>query len=391
MPSSQPETRHEELAFRNVKTVSISDEKVQPEIVAVQEPVSEPDQPVDAPNDEEDDVHRQTAERILAVLEQYLLPKAPDAHDGWAQGAPKFITVIRKFVKDGKAVQMCLPAFPWKSANTAYRVLGKLPDKGEEVALKRLNAICEDIGNIYKPGAKMLIVTAGLVYNDLLSITDREVWAYSEALRSLAKLSGCTHLSFTHPKDLVHIPGLPAKVEEMVYVANASNFRRALLNKFSNPKLDVATEIVEQEDTRLIYCAYTQLLENDLRYMYNLDEHKNGLRYRDDVKFLARQLIIRGDTLAAAIRDKFPDHLRLSVHQSTGEHMVSINLLPTSTTYTIPWQCSVAYLADGSLISGPRAIFEDNPKFELGREKNGRPSYFKEKAVKVGTNGLERK
>ncbi|KAK2832016.1 hypothetical protein FQN49_006937 [Arthroderma sp. PD_2] len=390
MPSSQPEIRAEELPFRKAKTMSISVEEVQPKTETVQESLSAPVQSIDAPNGEENDAHRQTAEKILAVLEPYLLPKSPDAHDGWAQGAPKFISVIRKFVKEGKAVQMCLPAFPWKSANKVYRVLGKLPDKAEEVALKRLNAICEAIGDIYKPGAKLLIVSAGLVYNDLLNITDRDVWAYGEALRSLATIGGCTHLSFTRPKDLVNIPGLPVKVEEMVYVANASNFRRALLNQYSNPKLDVATEIVEQEDTRLTYCAYTQLLENDLRYMYNLDEHKSGLRYRDDVRYLARQLLIRGDTLAAAIKDKFPDHLRLSVHQSTGEHKVSISLLPTNTSYTIPWQCSVAYLADGSLISGPRASFEDNPKFELGRDRNGRPSYFKEKAAKVGANSAAR-
>jgi pyoverdine/dityrosine biosynthesis protein Dit1 len=60
---------------------------------------------------------------------------------------------------------MCLPAFPWKSANQVYKVLGTLPDKAEELALKRLNGICEAIGDVYKPGAELLIISDGLVYN----------------------------------------------------------------------------------------------------------------------------------------------------------------------------------------------------------------------------------
>jgi pyoverdine/dityrosine biosynthesis protein Dit1 len=73
-----------------------------------------------------------------------------------------------------------------------------------------------------------------------------------------------------------------------------------------------------------------------------------------------------------------PDHLRLSIHQSTGQYKVSISLLPTDGMYTTPWHCVVGLCTDGSIISKPKIEFEADSRFELVHE-NGRPSYFREK------------
>lgn len=83
---------------------------------------------------------------------------------------------------------------------------------------------------------------------------------------------------------------------------------------------------------------------------------------------------------AGAVKESFPDHLRLSIHQSTGEHKVSISLLPTDSSYTTPWHCTVAFMADGTLTSGPKGEFEVNPRFELVWE-DGKPSFFREKST----------
>lgn len=111
------------------------------------------------------DDHTKMAEKILAVIKTILLTKLPGAHDKWDEGAPSFIATIRQFVEKGEVVRMCLPAFPWKSANKVEKVLGTLPDKAEEVALGRLNGICGTIGQFYLPGAEILIISDGLVYN----------------------------------------------------------------------------------------------------------------------------------------------------------------------------------------------------------------------------------
>lgn len=82
----------------------------------------------------------------------------------------------------------------------------------------------------------------------------------------------------------------------------------------------------------------------------------------------------------------FPHHLRLSIHQSTGEHKISMSLLNTKTGFTTPWHCSVALLADGEWLSAPMGDFQKGTpsKFEIVYETNedGQQvaSYFRERS-----------
>lgn len=103
--------------------------------------------------------------RILDVILEHSLNKFDDSKVRLAAGTPKFLSVIDRFVKDGKRVETCLPAFPFKSANKVYKVLGILPDKAEELALERLNDMCVRIKEVYKPGAKVTIISDGITYN----------------------------------------------------------------------------------------------------------------------------------------------------------------------------------------------------------------------------------
>ncbi|KAL0783397.1 hypothetical protein CaCOL14_001303 [Colletotrichum acutatum] len=90
-------------------------------------------------------------------------------------------------------------------------------------------------------------------------------------------------------------------------------------------------------------------------------------------------MLQRGDAFARAVRENFRDHIRLSIHPSTGENKISISPLPTSSYYTTPWHCSIAFDLSGAITTGPRADFENDPKYELVYE-DGRPSYFREKS-----------
>ncbi|KAF1919508.1 Pyoverdine/dityrosine biosynthesis protein-domain-containing protein [Ampelomyces quisqualis] len=327
-----------------------------------------------------DNSHTGVAEKVLEVLGTILLTKLPGAHQKWDQGAPTFIAVIQKFVEKGEPIKMALPAFPWKSANKVEKVLGTLPDKAEEVSLARLNGICESIRKFYRPGAEILIISDGLVYNDLLTVSDRDTWAYGETLRDMAVKKNFKNLRFSRLKDLVDMPGLPDELDEVTYVANATNFRRALINQFGDPNFDATREIAEKEDTRLTYQGYSRNLGHDLRFIFNRSESRSGKQYKRDVKYLSKQMIIRGDAFARATKKYAPDHLRLSIHQSTGEHKVSISLLPTTGMYTTPWHCCVAFKNDGTIVSRPKIEFEFDPTFDLVYE-NGQPSYYQERST----------
>jgi hypothetical protein len=106
--------------------------------------------------------------KILEIIFDYALNKFDDCRDRLEAGRTKFISVLNNFVRRDARVDMCLPAFPFKSANKVYKAFGFLPDKAEEIAMARLHDMCRRIEEIYSPGAQLVIVSDGLVYNGLL-------------------------------------------------------------------------------------------------------------------------------------------------------------------------------------------------------------------------------
>ncbi|KAL8834802.1 MAG: hypothetical protein Q9170_003598 [Blastenia crenularia] len=231
--------------------------------------------------------------KILDIIFEYALNKFNNTVEQLAVGRPQFLSVINQFIIDEAQLQMCLPAFPFKSANKVDKVFGILPDKAEELALERLNSMCIRIGDIYSPGAKLTIISDGLVYNDLLGIPDRDTWAYGEALRTMAVRKGFDHIDFSRLRDLVNFP-LPEKLEEITYVANATNFRRFLFNNYGKDNFDIDHEIATNPDTQMTYLGYRRFLESDLKYIFPLSKSRSNHAYKRDVKYLAKQMLIRG-------------------------------------------------------------------------------------------------
>ncbi|KAK5655554.1 hypothetical protein OQA88_5485 [Cercophora sp. LCS_1] len=327
----------------------------------------------------------ETSSRILDVILGYSLNKFDSTAELHNAGRSKFLAVISRFVRTQQKVVMCLPAFPFKSANKVEKVLGTLPDKAEELALNRLNTMCVTIAKFYEPGAELTVISDGLVYNDLLGISDLETWRYGSALRAMADGKGFSHLAFSRLQDLVAVKNVPDDLVELTYVANATNFRRTLFNVHGRDgDIDIDHEIATNPDTLMTYRGYSRFLESDLLYIFGPRKVSRG--YKRDVKYLAKQMLIRGYTIdrishyqafAGAVKARFPNHLRLSIHQSTGEHKISISLLNTKTGFTTPWHCSVALMANGEWLSALTSDFKSDPLLELV-EEDGRPSYFRE-------------
>ncbi|KAK1463003.1 taurine catabolism dioxygenase TauD [Colletotrichum cuscutae] len=326
-----------------------------------------------------DDEALSKAADILDIICRYRLRRPHETCPAQLEGRLGFLSQIYRKVKTQSPIRMCLPAFPFKSPNTKDKVLSRLPDKAEEFSLANLNGLCSAIKDIYEPGAKLTIISDGLVYNDLLSVPDKEVWSYGETLRDIAAEKNLLNIDFSRLQDLVHLPHLPNKLEEITYVANATNFRRALLNTFGRSDYDPSTEISKNEDTCLTYRGYIKFLETDLRHVYPVGEDRSKTKFKTGIEYISKQMLQRGDAFARAVRENFRDHIRLSIHPSTGENKISISPLPTSSYYTTPWHCSIAFDLSGAITTGPRADFENDPKYELVYEE-GRPSYFREKS-----------
>ncbi|KAI0440046.1 pyoverdine/dityrosine biosynthesis protein [Xylaria telfairii] len=321
--------------------------------------------------------HLEISSRILAILSRYRLPRRTSSKTS-LEGVFKILSQIYSQISARAPIRLCLPAFPFKSPNSTGKVLGCLPDKAEEFALAHLDGMCAAIADIYPPGAKLTIISDGLVYNDLLSVPDKQVWAYGEALRQLAHDKNFDHIEFCRLGHLVDID-LPKELDEITYVANATNFRFALLTQHGNPKFDASAKVRENEDVCQTYKGYLKFLATDLQTVYPLSEKRTKSKYKQGIEYIAKQMLARGDAFASAVRHRFHDHIRLSIHPSTGETKFPISLLPTKTSFTTPWHCCLAVRPDGETTTGQRADFEADSNYELVYE-NGRPSYFREKS-----------
>ena len=141
----------------------------------------------------------QICEDIVGVLARYRLVHKNDTNKPWGARS-KFLDQVEKFVARQQPVLLSLPAFPFKSPNKATKVLGALPDKGEEVALSHLQGLCLAIKDVYEPGADVFIVSDGLVYNGKASplyrrehrLTDYQISWGSQMPKSgdMVRLSG---------------------------------------------------------------------------------------------------------------------------------------------------------------------------------------------------------
>lgn len=100
---------------------------------------------------------------ILKIIESYGVDYEKNGAS-W-KGFDSFMPMVRERVKRQEPIRMILPAFPFKSPNARDKVLGTMPDFGEELALFHLNGLCENIAQVYTPGADVYISSDGLVYN----------------------------------------------------------------------------------------------------------------------------------------------------------------------------------------------------------------------------------
>ena len=77
-----------------------------------------------------------------------------------------------------------MPGFPAKSANRK-KTLGPLPDLGEELSLRFLAGLCEEIREFHAAGARITICSDGRVFNDLVGVADEDVTGYRQAIARL--------------------------------------------------------------------------------------------------------------------------------------------------------------------------------------------------------------
>ncbi|KAJ5908617.1 hypothetical protein N7495_001299 [Penicillium taxi] len=322
---------------------------------------------------------RNMAVEVLKVIESYGVDY--EKNGGCWKGLESFVSTVVEQVGKQEPIRMILPAFPFKSPNGRDKVLGTLPDFGEELALAHLNGLCENIAQVYGPGANVYISSDGLVYNDILGVPDETVWEYGEGLRRMAVEKDFRHVKFIRLFELLEHPWFVHETPEAAkafYLSHASCLRRELTYVFGDPTFDADVAIKTDNDTCLTYRGYIKFLTKDLAHQgENLSMSKRAREKQ--ISQTARKMIVRGKMFAAAIKANRKDYVRLSIHESAGEKKLSVSLIPQkrgALGFT-PWHASVAVGLDGSYRT---THAEDVRETHDLIYKNGQPYFFREKS-----------
>ncbi|CAG8983749.1 hypothetical protein HYALB_00009845 [Hymenoscyphus albidus] len=308
------------------------------------------------------------ASKIINILRSY----SPPTENTLDRSV--MVRLVQSRVARKEKIHLILPAFPFKSPNKVDKVLGCLPDMGEEIALATLNGLCQQIDEVYPVGGTtVMVVSDGIVYNDLLGVSETEVWNYSTALRKLAA-EKFPHITFSR---LSHLIGddCPEPKSLEVYLENADWYRSTMVGRHLNKDFDVSHELKHHINALMTYRGYIKFLGVDLAH----EPSRQG-KSKSQVKKMnektAKKMIERGAAFALALQNAFPTSVRISIHQSVSEYKLPIALLPGAEAYITPWHAAPAFELDGSWKFAHKHSFSNDDSYEL-IYKNDQPSYYR--------------
>lgn len=262
-------------------------------------------------------------ERIADIIASYRISGPDDRYEDGMK--PKMLDTLRSFITRQEPINMVVPAYPFKSPNRESKVLGPNPDVGERMTLQNFNSIGARIQQIYPAGGIVTIVSDGPCYNDLLGVSDEEVFDYANGLHRITKSLGLKHLKFTDVFELANSESSPATAEE--FASRIGKLKERLFVSFLPPGYSFDEDIKMDHNALLTYRGYIKFLESDLAVFFREQGMSKSGAKKHSSK-VARGMIERGKAFSALVAGKSPLHIRLSIHPSDNTGKLSVALLP---------------------------------------------------------------
>lgn len=298
-------------------------------------------------------------QKILSIFEGFRLQVPTQIDQYNIIGRDILANKMRKFIVNNMPIEFVMPAFPFKSINTRDKVLSERPDLAEAITLRTFAEFNIEVSKVYHPGIRLFLVTDGLVFNDVIGITDKTTINYHEEVKDMSN-------------QLIYSP--IEWMNLMDFYNTSSNFQTArekLFKQFGITEEQMMSRILTDPDVNYIYKGMLIFMEEETA-MNSFSSHKAHKRY---AKQIVRQAMLRNEAYSALIRHEFPDAVRISMHKSVNNGAkYSIQLIRSPLAYHSAWHCAVALHSDGTIETVHR-IDADAKGYELVY-KEGRPQYY---------------
>jgi pyoverdine/dityrosine biosynthesis protein Dit1 len=309
---------------------------------------------------ESDTVETKLSVDILRRLfaHRRLLPDAGEcAKEPCEQCFALHLPKVRRFVMAKEPIHLLLPSFPAKSPNDK-KVLGKLPDMAEELALSFLERLHNEISEIYPPGVRITICSDGRAFSDLVGVTDNDVTSYGHEIAHLVDRLGLKSL------DLF-------SMEDVFDTSSHDEARDQLEKHYSMPLETIHDRVQKYDHHRALFNGIQRFLFED---RIVLQSGKSRNQVRNECKDLTYQVIQRSDSWGRLITECFPMALRLSIHPQ-GPHSEKIGILlgEADDNWLTPWHAVAVKQGTGF-----KLMHRSEAEQMGGRvvESGGRPSYY---------------
>lgn len=271
--------------------------------------------------------------------------------DLWQEkGRAEFIKKTRCFVAANKRIHLCLPAFPCKSSNPD-KIMGSQPDKGEELALRRMYDFIERIGQIYEPGAQLCIISDGHVFSDCskstfwkhrtnahllwpVGVNDDAVDSYGHQLevlnehigRSVGLPGRVTFKSLVDIIDLdVYMEGKRQMFRNMeapqlqhhlaTALTDEAELCRKVLVAACQPNRSALRACIDSQDPSILalYRGFSMFMLQDLESHPLVSTFSRSQKRKLAVK-VSFEMMLRNQAYSNLVELFFPSHIRLSIH-----------------------------------------------------------------------------
>jgi pyoverdine/dityrosine biosynthesis protein Dit1 len=240
-------------------------------------------------------------------------------------------------------------------------VLGRLPDRGEALAIDHLRRVCDEVAAIYPPGARITICSDGRVFSDLVGVTDDDVTAYGDAIGSMIARAAAQDCITTFC------------TEDLFDLGSYDLMRRHLCDHYAEPLAVIVARAQDHPHHRAMWNGMQRFLFED-RVGLETQHGKSRTQVRKECATLAHEVIQRSNAWTRVVAECFPTALRLSIHpQPPHSTKIGIQLLDTADVWLTPWHGVVVERAGTSTLM-PRSEAE-----ALGAklvEVEGRPSHY---------------
>lgn len=101
----------------------------------------------------------------------------------------------------------------------------------------------------------LFVIAIANLFPDILGVSDEEVWRYGQELRKMAEQNDCRYIRFSRICDLVNAGHESDKLDEVLYLARVSEYRK-LLEANTPSGFDVLNAITNDADISKTYKGY---------------------------------------------------------------------------------------------------------------------------------------